>query len=254
MKAYVNVLTILLTLGILSLPFADASAQVAPQAPAAVKGIPKTPPVADNPLIQSFNVTPAVVLQGDPVTASWHVVRGPGGSPVASAVLTVDGATWAGSGAEVYNGAPRAFPWVGEKTFTLTVRNAAGKTVTQTRTVRGVSLAEALSKVNITNMEANPQRFSAGQPIDFQVVITNTNSGLVLKPVNIFVTQGSRVVGNRTNLNLAPGNQVITLQDSGFTATGGVYTVDLEFKGQHKMRRFTTKQVPMYTLDPTPNQ
>ena len=61
------------------------------------------------------------------------------------------------------------------------------------------------------------------------------------------------MVGNRTNFNLGPGNQVITLQDSGFNASGGQYTVDLEFKGQHRTRRFVTKQVPMYTLDPMPN-
>lgn len=253
MKAHVNVLAILLALGILAIPFADASAQIAPQAPAAGKVIPKTLPVADNPIIQSFNVIPALVVQGDPISANWHVVRGPGGSPVTSAVLTVDGATWAGSGAEHFSGPPRPFTWAGEKTFTLTVRNAAGKTTTQTRTVRGVSLAEALSKVNIVNMEANPQRFSVGQPIDFRVMISNTNPGLVLKSVNVFVTQGSRVVGNRTNFNLGPGNQVITLQDSGFNASGGQYTVDLEFKGQHRTRRFVTKQVPMYTLDPMPN-
>ena len=253
MKAHVRVLAILLALGILAIPLVNASAQIAPQAPAAVKGIPKTQPAVDNPIIQSFNVVPTLVVQGDPINANWHVVRGPGGSPVTSAVLTVDSTTWASSGAEYYNGGPRPFTWVGEKTFTLTVRNAAGKTTTQTRTVRGVSLAEALSKVNIANMEANPQRFSVGQPIDFQVMISNANTGLVLKPVNIFVTQGSRVVGNKTNINFYPGNQVITLQDTGFTATGGQYTVDLEFKGQHKMRRFVTKQVPMYTLDPMPN-
>lgn len=254
MKEHVKVLAILLTLGILAIPFANASAQLAPQAPAAVKGLPKTQPVADNPTIESFNVGPALVVQGDPVTANWHVRRGPGGSPVTSAVLTVDGATWASSGAEYYNGGPRPFTWVGEKTFTLTVRNAAGKTTTQARTVRGVSLAEALSKVNIVNMEANPQRFSVGQPIDFKVMLSNANPGLVLRPVNVFVTQGSRVVGNKTNFNLGPGNQIITLQDSGFNASGGMYTVDVEFRGQHKMRRFITRQVPMYTLDPSPNQ
>ena len=32
-----------------------------------------------------------------------------------------------------------------------------------------------------------------------------------------------------------------------------MYVVDLEYKGQHKTRRFVTKSVPMYTLDPTPN-
>jgi hypothetical protein len=254
MKAHVKLLATLLTLGILVMPFFSASAQLAPQAPAAGKVIPKTQPVVDNPLIQSFTFGPAVVVQGDPITAAWHVVRGPGGSPVVSAILTLENAVWFSSAAEHFSSPPRPFTWAGEKTFTLTVRNAAGKTTTQTRTVRGVSLAEALSKVNIMNMEANPQRFSVGQPIDFQVVISNTNQSLYLKPVNIFVTQGSRVVGNKTNLSLGPGNQMITLQDSGFNASGGMYTVDIEFKGQHKMRRFVTKQVPMYTLDPAPNQ
>jgi hypothetical protein len=45
---------------------------------------------------------------------------------------------------------------------------------------------------------------------------------------------------------------MITLQDSGFNATGGMYyTVDVEYKGQHKMRNFVTKPVTMYTIDPT---
>ncbi|MCU0554172.1 MAG: hypothetical protein MUF17_05300, partial [Syntrophales bacterium] len=78
MKAHVKVFALLLTLGILAVPFANASAQLAPQAPAAVKGIPKTQPVVDNPIIQSFNVIPALVVQGDPISANWHVVRGPG--------------------------------------------------------------------------------------------------------------------------------------------------------------------------------
>jgi hypothetical protein len=107
-----------------------------------------------------------------------------------------------------------------------------------------------MSKVTIYNLEANPQRFSPGQPIDFTVVISNANSGLPLRPANIFVTQGSRVVGNRTNINLNPGSQTFVLQDSGFTAVGGVYTVDVEFKGQHKTRTFMTKPVTMYTIDP----
>jgi len=254
MKRLVKLLSALSAVVILAVPLSHATAQMAPKAPAAVKEIPKTPPVADNPLIQSFTVGPAVVVQGDPISVSWHVVRGPGGSPVVSAVLTVDGATWFSSGAEYFNGSPRPFPWTGEKTFVLTVRNAAGKTATQSKTVRGVSLADALNNLKILNMEANPQRFSPLQPIDFQVVIGNATPGLVLKPVNIFVTQGNRVVGNRTNLNINPGNQFITLQDTGFTATGGQYTVDVEFKGKHKTRNFVTKQVQMYTLDPVPGQ
>jgi len=252
MKAHVKALAFLLAVVVLAVPFA-ASAQLAPQAPAAGKVIPKTQPVVDNPLIQTFNIVPAVVVQGDPVTVNWHAIRGPGGSPITSAILTVDGVTWAGSTAELYHGPPRPFTWVGEKTFVLTVRNAAGKTATQSKTVRGVSVAEAVNKINVVNMEANPLRFSVGQQIDFKVMITNTNPGLTLSPVNVFVTQGTRVVGNRTHLSVGPGNHVITLQDSGFTAAGGMYVVDLEYKGQHKTRRFVTKSVPMYTLDPTPN-
>jgi len=250
MKAHVKLLALLCILGILVIPFVTVSAQPAPAAPAAGKVIPKGVPVVDNPIIQSFNITPAVVVQGDTITLSWHVSRGPGGSPITAATLTVDGGTFASSSAENYSSPPRPFSWVGEKTFVLTVRNAAGKTTTQSKTVRGVAMAEAMSKVTIANMEANPQRFSTGQPIDFTVIISNANPGLFLKPVNIFITQGSRVVGNRTNLNLGPGNQSITLQDSGFIATGGVYVVDVEYRGQHKTRNFVTKSVPMYTLDP----
>lgn len=253
MKVHVKALALLLAVVILAVPHAVVSAQPAPQAPAAGKVIPKTPPVVDEPLIQIFNIVPAVVVQGDPITVNWHAIRGPGGSPVTAAILTVDGATFASSTAELFHGPPRPFTWVGEKTFVLTVRNAAGKTATRSLKIRGVSVAEAVNKINVVNMEASPQRFSVGQPIDFKVMISNTNPGLTLQPVNIFVSQGTRVVGNRTHLSVGPGNHVITLQDSGFTAAGGMYVVDLEYKGQHKTRRFVTKSIPMYTLDPTPN-
>jgi len=249
MKAHVKLLALLCILGILAIPFATVSAQPAPATPAAGKVIPKGPIVVDNPIIQSFNLTPAVVVQGDLVNLNWQVSPGPGRSPITATTVTVDGGNVVSS-SNLTHVFSRSFSWVGEKTFVLTVRNAAGKTTTQSKTVRGVSLVETMSKVTIANMEANPQRFSAGQPIDFKVIISNANPGLVLKPVNIFITQGSRVVGNRTNLNLGPGNQSITLQDSGFTATGGVYVVDVEYRGQHKTRNFITKSVPMYTLDP----
>jgi len=252
MKGHVKALTFLLTVITLAVPFA-ASAQLAPQAPAAGKAIPKTLPLVDEPLIKIFNIVPAVVVQGDPVTANWHAIRGPGGSPVTSAVLTVDGATFASSTAELFHGPPRPFDWVGEKTFVLTVRNAAGKTATRSLTVRGVSVAEAVNRINVVNLETNPPQFSAGQPIDFKVMISNTIPGLTLYPVHLFVTQGNRVVGNRTHLSVGPGSSIIPLQDRGFIATGGMYVVDLEYKGQHKTRRFVTKSVPMYTLDPTPN-
>ena len=249
MKAHVKLLALLCILGILAIPFVTVSAQPAPATPAAGKVIPKGPIVVDNPIIQSFNLTPAVVVQGDLVSLNWQVSPGPGRSPITATTVTVDGGNFASS-SNLTHVFSRTFPWVGEKTFVLTVRNAEGKTTTQSKTVRGVSLVEAMSKVTIANMEANPQRFSTGQPIDFTVIISNANPGLFLKPVNIFITQGSRVVGNRTNLNLGPGNQSITLQDSGFTATGGVYVVDVEYRGQHKTRNFVTKSVPMYTLDP----
>jgi len=252
MKAYVKALAFLLAVAIAAVPFA-ASAQPAPQAPAAGKAIPGTLPAADEPLIKIFNIVPAVVVQGDPVTVNWHAIQGPGGSPVTAAVLTVDGATFASSTAELFHGPSRPFIWVGEKTFVLTVRNAAGKTATRSLKVRGVSAVEAVNKINVVNMEADPRRFSVGQPIDFKVMISNTMPGLTLHSVNLFVTQGTREVGNRTHLSVGPGSSIITLQDSGFTATGGMYVVDLEYKGQHKTRRFVTKSVPMYTLDPTPN-
>jgi len=114
-------------------------------------------------------------------------------------------------------------------------------------------VAEAVNRINVVNLETNPPQFSAGQPIDFKVMISNTIPGLTLYPVHLFVTQGNRVVGNRTHLSVGPGSSIIPLQDRGFIATGGMYVVDLEYKGQHKTRRFVTKSVPMYTLDPTPN-
>lgn len=218
--------------------------------PATGSTMPKPPPLIDNPIIQSFNVSPVAVVQGDSITMSWNVSPGPGLSPITSVVITVEGAT-------VFNGPTatsttiRPFTWIGEKTFTLTARNNAGKTSTITRTVRGISLIEAMSKITIANMEANPQRFLPGQPIDFKVVINNGNPGFNIHPVNIFITQGTRVVGNKVNANLPPGAVMQSLQDSGFNAAGGYYIVDLEYRGQHKTRNFMAKPITMYTIDPT---
>jgi hypothetical protein len=220
-------------------------------APAVGAKIQKPPPLIDNPIIQAFNALPAVVVQGDQVSLNWIVSPGPGGSPVSQVTISVDGTVIFSNPSPTFTHT-RQFSWVGEKTFVLTARNAAGKTSTQSKSIRGVSMAEAMSKISIANMDANPQRFSPGQPIDFKVMINNTNPGLTIHPVNIFVTQGNRVVGNKTNTSLPPGTVMHSLQDSGFIATGGYYYVDLEFRGQHKNRTFMTKPVTMYTIDPTP--
>lgn len=226
------------------------AAPPAVQAPAVGITIPKPPALIDNPLIQSFTVSPGNVVQGDQVSFSWSVASGPGNSPISMVTISLDGAVIFNNPSQTFTHT-RVFTWTGEKNFTLTVRNAAGKTTSIAKSIRGVPLAEAMSKVTIANMDANPQRFSPGQPIDFKVVINNTNAGLNIHPVNIFITQGSRVVGNKMNTNLPPGTFMQSLQDSGFTATGGLYTVDLEFRGQHKSRTFKTKPVTMYTIDPT---
>jgi hypothetical protein len=223
-----------------------------PAASSSVSGvtITKPPPLIDNPLIPLFTAAPATVVQGNTVNFSWNVAAGPGGSPISMVTLSRDGSVIVSNPSTTFS-YTQPFNWVGEKIFTLTARNAAGKTTSLTKSVHGVSLSEVMSKIIIENMEANPQRFAPGQPIDFNVRIKNSNTGLTLYPVNIFITQGSRVVGNKTNTNLPPTTLMQSLQDSGFTATGGVYTVDIEFKGQHKIRTFKTKPVTMYTIDPT---
>lgn len=212
-------------------------------------------PLVDNPIIHSFNSYPFSVaqgvVQGADFSLSWNVTPGPGSSPISSVTISVDGSSIFSNPSQ-NSSHTRPFVWVGEKTFILTARNAAGNTSTLSKAVRGISISEAMSKITIMNMDANPQRFLPGQPIDFKVTINNANTGIPIHQVNIFITQGSRVVANLTNTSLIPGAFVRTLQDSGFTATGGYYTVDLEYKGQHKTKTFMTKPVTMYTIDPAP--
>ncbi len=235
------------TLVSLALP-PTVAAQVPAKAPAG-KSIPAPAPPADLPVITIFNALPATLVQGDALNFSWMAIPGPGGSPITRVTLTADGVPLPiASGVNTFT---CTYTWVGPKTFTLTAYNATGSS-SKVRPIQGISIAEAMRNLIISNMEADPTRFGVGQSIDFKVLISNGNAGRTLYDANIFVTQGSRVVGNLTATAITPGGSVKTMRDSGFVATGGTYTVDVEYKGQHKTKNFATKPVTMYTLDPVP--
>ncbi len=206
--------------------------------------------IQDNPIIKTFNVAPSqLVVQGSNVSISGLVTPGIGGSPIVQVTITANGATVFNypSPSFTYN---RLVNWYGDMTFAVTAKNAKGNVSTQSKVIKAVSVAEVLNKINVYNMEANPGKFMPGQPVDFIVTINNTNAGMIIGPVNIFVTQGSRVVANRTNTTLPNGYYNFQLQDTGFNASLGYYVVDIEFRGLHRMRSFKTKPITMYTIDP----
>jgi hypothetical protein len=209
------------------------------------------PALNDIPIIKIFNVIPSQYLvQGSNLTLNGLVTPGAGGSPIIQVTITANGTTVFNypSPSFTYN---RLVNWLGDMTFVLTAKNAKGTVSTQSKVIKGIALADVINKINITNMEANPSKFMPGQPIDFLVTLQNLNTGLTLNPVNIFITQGTRVVANKTNLNIPPGTYTIQLQDSGFNASMGMYSVDLEFKGVHKQKLFRTMPITLYTIDPT---
>lgn len=216
----------------------------------------------DQPEIRSFTAATAPVIQGDTVTFSWDVVPGVRGegAPIIDMTITDDqlqGVVWRGTGSSSTSAAVvMNFP--GNRTFTLRVRNRLGHVSSKTVSVNVLKASDLMANISILNLEANPRYFQSGQPVDFQVVIRNGNSGIDIRPVNIYVTQAGRVVGTLSNLSIfqavgsKPNNQVFTLRDSGSTATtNAAYTVDVEFRGLHKTRTFKTIPVTMYSIDPT---
>ena len=248
MNAQRRLIAVVGTLLSLALP-PPVAAQVPPRLAPGMSN-PKPAP-ADLPIITSFNVNPASLVYGDTLSINWVVIPGPGGSPITRIALTADSVPLPiVSGVNSYT-----FPynWAGPKTFTLTAYNATGSSFKVSR-VHGSSVQEAINNITIVNMEASPINFKVGQPIDFLVFINNRNP-MPLLSANVFVTQGSRVVGNMTNTNLAPtgsGGPGIsrTIRDTGFTGSDGTYTVDVEYKGLHKTMNFVTKPVTVYTIQP----
>jgi hypothetical protein len=232
-----------------------SAAPPTPKPPVAVGNLPSVPQLADNPIIQSFSTPTPKIVQGDPLRVDWNVVPGTGGSPITQVTIInkvggiVHGSTSATGSYTLSSTASLG----GTATFTLMVRamNAKGNFSTQSMTVNTITATEAWSKITIKDLAANPVRFYVGTPIDFEVYITNNNFGIVVKPVNIFITQGTRVVANLTDAELSYPTSKRTLRDSGFQAVlGGTYTVDLEYKGLHKTRIYRTVPTTIYSIEP----
>lgn len=211
----------------------------------------------DEPDIRSFALTSpsGPVIQGDTATFTWNVKPGARGegSPISAISITEEQpVVWRGDGNA--SSAALTLNTPGSRTFKLLATNRAGKTSSKSISVNVVRPSDLMSKVTITNLDAAPAVFASGQPVDFQVSVRNDNTGIPLRPVNIYVTYAGRVVGTLTDLTLPPGPTPyrFTLRDSGSTATAGsAYVVDVEFRGLHKTRNFKTLPVTMYTIEPS---
>jgi len=211
---------------------------------------PQSLQAVDFPVIQYFNVQPKAV-QGDPLNFSWNVTPGPGGSQITQVKVTLNNTNVVIQKPGQPQAQSQSIPanWPGNLTFTLTASNTAGKTATMNRAVQVFTLNQIMNNIKIYNMEANPLIFQPNQAIDFRLVLMNSNQ-LPINGLNIFVMQGSRVVANLTNQPLNSTAPTFMLKDSGYQATGGNYTVDVEYKGQHLNKVFKIKSIPSYTIDP----
>jgi hypothetical protein len=213
----------------------------------------KTLSVPDDPVIREFTGPTYPVVQGTEVTLRWSVEPGPGGSPLTNVSI-------------VASHIPPGFssiPPHGERTFVflagdfaetltyrLTATNGAGRSVSRTLTVRHILIRDALNQLEISLL-SDPLEFRAGRPVDLKIDFSNRD-GAPLLGMNIIVTHGSRTVGSLRDVRIGHGTGLATfrLPDTGFTGAPGEYTVDVEYRGVHRSKRFGTVPAPYFVIRP----
>ena len=105
--------------------------------------------------------------------------------------------------------------------------------------------------VSVTNLEAMPVQFSAGQLIDFIVKIENR--GATYGKFDIGVFHGGRLVGWAKGKTLFAGTNTFKLRDDGFSGDPGAYLVKITHNGRTiAEKRFITHRTAdgRFTLDP----
>jgi len=101
--------------------------------------------------------------------------------------------------------------------------------------------------VHIANLEANPEWFRRGQPVDFQVTIRY--DGFAQGGFDIGVFHEGRLVGWEMNKRLHPGINAFRLHDRFFKGDPGDYIVKVRFRGRVlKEKRFKTHAY--FTINP----
>jgi hypothetical protein len=213
----------------------------------------KTLSVPDDPVIREFTGPNYPVVQGNEVTLRWRVEPGPGGSPITDINIVAS-----------YLPVPEVplrpigehrFIFLGgdfaeDRTYRLTATNRAGRSASRTLTVRHILIRDALDQLQIF-LRTDPPEFRAGRPVDFEIDFSN-REGAPLLGMNVIVTQGSRTVGSIRDVRIGHGTGLATfrLPDAGFTGAPGEYTVDVEYRGVHRSKRFGTVPAPYFVIRP----
>ncbi len=106
---------------------------------------------------------------------------------------------------------------------------------------------EIMAAAHIVNLEANPEWFRRGQPVDFIVKIRY--DGGVQDGFDVGVFHEGRLVGWEANKRLHHGMNTFRLHDPGFQGDPGHYIVRLRFRGVvFQEKRFKTSAY--FTISP----
>jgi hypothetical protein len=209
--------------------------------------------VPDEPDIREFTGPDFPVVQGAEITLRWKVEPGPGGSPIArvnivAPYLPDEMSPPIGERRFVFSGGD----FSENRTYRLTATNSAGRSASRTLVVRHILIRDALDQLAV-NFRSNPPEFKAGQPIDFEIGLSN-REGPPLIGLNISVSQGGRRVGDLSDIRLGHGTaaSMQRLRDTGFTGAAGEYVVDVGYRGVHRQIRFRTMSLPYYAIVPVP--
>jgi len=256
----IKILSIIFLFSILLASMASASfaqTKPGPKPPLKAPAGPEIPSTAvtvpDDPVIREFTGPTYPVVNGSEITLRWGVVPGTGGSPITDVTIV---APYLPDAPMLPIGERRVLFLGGdfpeERRYRLTATNRAGRSTSRTLTVQHILIREALDQLEIF-LRTNPQEFRAGRPVDLEIGFSN-REGAPLAGMNMIVTQGGRTVGSLRDVRIEHGTASATfrLPDTGFTGAVGDYTVDVEYRGVHRLKRFRTVLAPYFTIAPTP--
>ncbi len=208
--------------------------------------------IPDDPMIREFTGPTHPVVQGTEITLRWRVEPGPGGSPITGVTIV---APYLPEAPMLPIGERRVLFLGGDfredRRYVLTATNRAGRSSSRSLTVRHILIREALDLLEIS-LRTNPQEFRAGRPVDVEIGFSN-REGAPLAGMNMIVTQGGRAVGSIRDVRIEHGitSETFRLRDTGFSGAVGDYTVDVEYRDVHRLKRFRLVLAPYFTIAPT---
>lgn len=129
--------------------------------------------------------------------------------------------------------------------FVATNSMAAQQTQTDSQKIE----SQIANRIHIDNIEATPQWFKMGEPVDFKVNIRY--DGEAEENIDVFVYHENREVGSDTsNRRFQHGPNIFRLRDKNFKGDPGAYIVKVRHNNRDVvMRKFTTL-FSSYTIDP----